>query len=160
MERQTIISNLSKYFAIYELVDRQTYERHKEDAWMFFDTDLLHCLLIVREGINKPIDINNWFWNGQYDERGLRTNLCELVQAKTNKNQLYLSAHMLGKAVDFKVVGMTSEKVREWIILNEKKFPCKIRLEHVDSKTGKPITWVHVDVYSLPMNTKVQLFDV
>ena len=43
-------------------------------------------------------------------------NLCSIVQAKTRKEILYLSGHVLGKAFDFKVKGMDSEDVRKWII--------------------------------------------
>jgi hypothetical protein len=160
MTRVEIINRVSKYFAIYELVDKQTYERFGERSWQFFDTDTLHCLLLIREGINKPIDVNNWFWDGLYDERGLRTNLCEIVKSKTNANKLYLSGHVMGKAIDFKISGMDSEDVRKWIIDNEDIFPCKLRLEHKKLSTGKPISWVHFDTYQLDSNAKIYLFNV
>jgi hypothetical protein len=49
---------------------------------------------------NEPITVNTWHKNGSFDERGLRCNLCELVKDKTT---VYLSAHSLGKAIDFNV---------------------------------------------------------
>lgn len=160
MTRIEIIEDLSKYFAIYELVDKLTYERFGNSAWQFFNTDTLHVLLIIREGIGKPIAINDWFWGGQYDERGLRTNLCPIVIAKTKANKLYLSGHVLGNAIDFKIKGMDSEVVRNWIIKNQSLFPCKIRLEHIALATGKPITWVHFDTKFEDVNPKIYLFNV
>ena len=71
---------------------------------------------------------------------------------------MYLSAHMFGKAVDFDVKGMTSVEVRGWIVANEDKLPCKVRLEK--NMKGKPISWVHLDIMSDPSKPKVYQFDV
>ena len=160
MTRPEIIDNLANYFGVYELVDKQTYDKFGEGSWQFFDTDTLHVLLIIREGIGKPIDINNWYWGGAYDERGLRTNVCDIVSKKTRANRLYLSGHVLGKAIDFKVKGMESEDVRHWIQDNEDLFPCKIRLEWKKLSTGKPISWVHYDTKFLDKNPKIYWFNV
>jgi len=160
MKRSEIIEGLKKYFAAHELVDKQTYTAFGDESWQFFDTDTLHTLLVLREGIDKPFDINNWFWGGNYDERGLRTNLSDIVKGKNKKNSLYLSGHVLGKAFDFKVKGMDSEDVRKWIQAHESKLPCKIRLEHIMNSTGKPITWVHFDTKWETKNPTVYLFNV
>ena len=66
----------------------------------------------------------------------------------------------MGKAIDFDVKGMTADEVREWLIENEDLLPYKIRLEHKINKTGKTITWVHMDVYYLERNKKLTLFNV
>jgi len=92
-----------------------------------------------REGLHKPMTINNWKWGGSFSQRGLRHNRSSMVQKKTS---IYLSAHMFGKAVDFDVQGMSAVEVREWIVENEDLFPCKIRLER--NLKGKPISWVHL----------------
>lgn len=160
MTRKEIIEGLKKYFAAHELVDKQTHDRFGDESWQFFDTDTLHTLLVLREGINKPFDINNWFWGGQYSERGLRTNLGSICKGKTLSNRLYLSGHVLGKAFDFKVKGMDSEDVRNWIKANESILPCKIRLEHIMNSTGKPITWVHFDTKYIESKPKVYFFNV
>ena len=114
----------------------------------------------MRIGIGKQFYINNWFWGGQYSERGLRTNLGAICKGKTMNNRLYLSGHVLGKAFDFKVKGMDSEDVRKWIQAHESKLPCKIRLEHIMNSTGKPITWVHFDTKWETKNPQVYLFNV
>ena len=160
MNRTEIINKLSEYFGIYELVDKITYEKFGNESWQFFDTDTLHVLLIIREGIGKPIEVNNWYWGGVYDERGLRTNICSIVSQKTKAGRLYLSGHVLGKAIDFKVKGMESEDVRMWIRANEDLFPCKIRLEHKKLSTGKPISWVHFDTKHVEKLPKIYFFNV
>lgn len=160
MTRNEIIDKLSNYFGVYELVDKQVFETFGETAWQFFDTEALHTLLVIREGINKPIDINNWKWGGNYQERGLRTNVGNISKRATNRGKLYLSGHVLGKAFDFKIKGMKSEDVRFWIDDNQDLLPCKIRLEHIKLKTGNPISWVHFDVKQLQKNPKVYWFNV
>ena len=154
MSREEVLNKIQNYFIIQELVDERTYNKHKENAWQFFSTDLLTCLLIIRKNLGRKITVNNWFWGGRFSQRGLRTNLSYLI----NKSKLYLSAHLMGKAVDFDVEGMTAEEVRNLIEDNADLFPCKIRLEHF--KNGKPINWVHLDIFSNSNNPKIYKFNV
>lgn len=160
MGKTELIDKLKQYFDIYELVDEQTYTKFKDKAWGYFDYDTLESLLIIRENLGRKITINNWYWNGQFSQRGLRTNVCSIVKKKTNGNKLYLSAHVLGKGIDFDVEGMTASEVRKWIVENEHLFNCKIRLEHKYAKSGKEITWVHLDTVHHPNTPKIYLFNV
>ena len=132
-ERDAIVKALGKYFKIKELVCSHTYAKFGEKAWQFLDTDLLYCLLLLRESILcKPMVVN---YNGHW-QRGLRCNMCQLVKEKSG---VYLSAHCLGKAVDFSVQGMSAQEARRLIKLHAPSFPCNIRLE-------KDVSWVHFDV--------------
>lgn len=160
MNRREIIEGINKYFTIEEFVDETTFNVHGERAWKFLDTNMLWFVLIVRENIGRPMTINNWKWGGKFSQRGLRTNICSIVRKKTKALNLYLSAHLLGKGVDFDVKGMKAEEVREWIQEKEYLFPFKIRLEWKFNKTGKPITWVHGDVFDEDKNPKIYLFNV
>lgn len=163
MIRSEIIEKLSNYFIKQELVGHEVYEYYTnigKDPWTCLDTNALHCLLIMREGIGLPFTVNDWQKGGRYDERGHRANIQEIVKGKTDKGIVYLSAHPMGKAFDFKVKGMSSDDVRQWIVDNACLFPCKIRLEHKILKTGKTITWVHFDVIWEEQNPKVYLFDI
>lgn len=153
--REQIIKELKNYFKIQELVGEETYNKHKDNAWFVFDTNLLHCLLILRTNIDKPFTINNWYKGGRFSQRGLRDNTQSILK---NKKRLYLSGHVLGKAFDFDVKGMTAEEVRDWIKENEDLLPCKVRLEH--RKDGVPINWVHLDTNYYEKNPKIYLFDV
>jgi hypothetical protein len=149
------MKTIKDYFCIQELVDKDVYDKYGEAAWKFLDKDALACLLVIREGLDKPMSVNNWKYGGQFSQRGLRHNMSSLVK---NKKRIYLSAHIFGKAFDFDVASMTAVEVREWIVANADLFPCKIRLER--NMNGKPIKWVHFDIMSDPSKPKVYLFDV
>ena len=133
MERNQILAEIKKYFSIEDLVCNHTYDKWRNNAWQFLDTHYLHALLIIRRDILKsPMTCNSEDAN----QRGLRCNRCELVKSKNN---VYLSAHILGKAGDFTVKGMTAEEARQKIKANAHLLPCAVRLE-------KGVSWLHLDV--------------
>lgn len=133
MNRETIIRELHNYFQVSELVCGHTFSRWGERSWQFLDTDYLAALLIIRRDILQlPMTCNS----SSATQRGLRCNMCELVKEK-KKN--YLSSHILGKAGDFTVKGLTAKQARERIIQNSHLLPCNIRLED-------GVTWLHIDV--------------
>lgn len=133
MKRNDIIQELSNFFHVKELVCQHTYDRFGEASWQFLDTDWMHCLLIIRRDILKaPMTCNN---GSNFTQRGLRCNVCELVKSKT---KTYLSAHILGKAGDFSVKGMTAEQARKKIKQSADLLPCNIRIEG-------GVTWLHFD---------------
>lgn len=133
MTRNEILSEIKKYFDIDELVCDHTFKKWGDSAWQFLDTDFLHCLLIIRRDIlQRPMYCNG---NHQH-QRGLRCNMCPMVKGKT---AVYLSAHMLGKAGDFTVQGMTAEQARSRIRMLPAAFPCNIRIEG-------GVSWLHFDV--------------
>ena len=135
MNREEILKEVKKYFSIEELVCDHTYAKWGEKAWQFLDTNLLHCLLIIRRDIVKlPL-----YCNGRNThQRGLRCNMCDLVKSK---KQIYLSSHILGKALDLvcNQPTMTAEKMRTLIKQNADMFPCNIRIEG-------GVSWLHFDV--------------
>lgn len=139
-----------EYFKAYELVDETVYGKFGEDSiHRFFDPRLLKTILFIRKGIGKPMTINTWKHGGVFSQRGLRTNVSPMVK---RKNKLYLSAHVLGSAVDFDIDGMTSLEVRQWIVDHQNELPYKVRLE------GN-VNWVHVDVATYK-DKKVDIFNV
>ena len=136
--RQSVLRELKTFFKIQELVCSHVYNRFGENAWQFLDTDLLRFLLWVRLLTDKPITVNNYHSGGSYSQRGLRCNKCDLVATKT---YAYVSAHILGKAVDMTVEDMDAEEVRSLIKENKSSLPCQLRLE-------EGVSWVHGDVRS------------
>lgn len=152
-----ILEELKENFSIDEFVDETVYNKYGEKAWRFFDMRLLHTMVIIRKYIGRRITINSWKWGGGFSQRGLRTNISQLVRTK---NYLYLSAHLRGAAVDFDVEGMTASEVRAWIKENEDLLPYHVRLENILLSTGHEISWVHLDVDYEPSNPKVYLFNV
>ena len=139
MTRNELIKKLKNNFDIRELVCKHCYSRFGDASWQFISTELLSVLYTLRYKIfNSPITINNWHKGGGYDERGLRCNMCDMIRSKT---QVYLSAHCLGKAIDFNVQGKTSQEVNQIIIQRQNEFEYPIRLEmNTDG-------WSHVDCY-------------
>lgn len=132
MTRDEIIRELHDYFQLSELVCRHTHSKWGERAWQFLDTDYLHALLVIRRDILKlPMVCNHPGAN----QRGLRCNRCELVQ---EKDSVYLSSHVLGKAGDFSVKGITAQEARSLIRNNAHLLPCNIRLEG-------GVSWLHID---------------
>lgn len=148
MTRNELIKKLKNNFDIKELVCKHCYDRFGENSWQFISTELLSILYTLRYKIfNAPITINNWHKGGCFDERGLRCNMCDIV---SNKKQIYLSAHCLGKAIDFNVRGKTSDEVNQ-IILNrfsEFKYPTRLEI-NTDG-------WSHIDCYQ-PVDSNANL---
>ena len=139
MTRNQLIEKLKNNFNIKELVCKHCYDKFKDNAWQFLSTELLSVLYTLRYVIfNKPIIINTWHKGGSFTQRGLRCNICSIVD---NKTGVYLSAHILGKAIDFNVEGLTSDEVNKVVVDNADKFEYPIRLEiNTDG-------WSHIDVY-------------
>lgn len=131
--RDEIIRELHRYFQVRELVCDHTFSKWGERSWQFLDTDWLHCLLIIRRDILQAPMVCN---TDEARQRGLRCNRCELVRGK---DSVYLSSHILGKAGDFTVKGMTAQEARTRIKNNAHLLPCPIRLEG-------GVNWLHFDV--------------
>lgn len=137
MTRGEIIAELKKYFKVEELVCDHTYKKWKEASWQFLDTDYLNALLVIRRDIlKKPMSCNT----ASLHQRGLRCNMCPEVKGKSS---VYLSSHILGKAGDFSISGMTTEEARKAIKGGASLLPCNVRVE-------EGVSWLHFDV--LPQN--------
>jgi hypothetical protein len=132
-EREKIISDLSPYFKVKELVCEHTFAKYGERSWDFLDTDYLKVLLLLRREIfRRPMFCNF----GSYHQRGLRCNRCQLVRSKEG---VYLSAHVLGKAGDFTIQDLTSNAARMLVRNNANRFPVPVRIE-------RNVNWLHIDV--------------
>lgn len=150
MTRNELIDKLKQNFDIKELVCIHCYNKFKESAWQFLSTELLSTLYTLRYVIfNKPITVNTWHKGGQFSQRGLRCNVCQLV---ADKNSIYLSAHCLGKAIDFNVTDYTTEQIYEAIRSNIDKFEYPIRMEITGGN------WNHIDVYQ-PLDSETKLIE-
>jgi len=133
MTREEIIRQLHDYFQVSELVCEHTHSKWGERSWQFLDTDYLHALLIIRRDILQLPMICN---HSGANQRGLRCNRCELVKDKAS---VYLSSHVLGKAGDFTVKGLTAQEARARIRNMAHLLPCQIRME-------AGVSWLHFDV--------------
>lgn len=150
MTRDEIIGELSLYFDLSELVCPDVLKKYGERAWQFFDTALLHTLLVVRRDILKvPLYANDGV---SYTQRGLRCNLCELNRTKTDSRNLYMSAHSLGKAVDMESPKMTAQQMRDKIAEKADLLPYNVRIE-------RDVSWLHIDTYDAGNGEKITYFN-
>lgn len=132
MNREQVIRDLNKFFDVKELVCDHTYAKWGEKSWQFLATDYLHNLLVIRRDILQVPMVCN---HDGADQRGLRCNLCSLVFEQT---EVYLSSHILGKAGDFTVQGMTAQEARSRIRNNAHLLPYPLRMEG-------GVNWLHID---------------
>ena len=139
-----------KYFKVYELVDKTVYTNYKDNSVRFLDNRLLITLDVIREILGVPLVINDWYWGGNNQQRGLRTNICQIVKSKGNV--LYLSSHCFGRAFDAVSAKMSAEQMRQKIVANAYKLPYPIRIE-------SNVTWLHVDLNMLPNAPKITFFN-
>lgn len=130
--REEIIRELHNYFQISELVCGHTFSQWGERSWQFLDTAYLHNLLVIRRDILQAPMVCN---HDGAEQRGLRCNRCELVKGKT---RAYLSSHVLGKAGDFTVKGLTAQEARSRIRNNADRLPYPLRMEG-------GVNWLHFD---------------
>lgn len=151
-----------KYFDVRELVSPGAYNKYKHFGEYFFlsrfDIRLLQTIIWIRLNLNKKITVNTWLWGGRFDERGIRDTSTPMVKARAQKDDSWLSGHVLAMALDYDVEGQTAEEHRDWLLKNEEGLPHPIRLEH--KLNDEPISWVHLDVCDDPKNPKVYLFDI
>lgn len=132
MNREQIIRELHKFFQVRELVCGHTFSRWGERSWQFLSTDYLHNLLVIRRDIlQMPMVCNH---DGA-EQRGLRCNMCKMVK---EKKAAYLSSHILGRAGDFSVQGLTAQEARSRIRAMQNLLPYPMRMEG-------GVSWLHID---------------
>lgn len=101
-----------------------------EQYWLILmDDRILITADEIREYYGVPVTINNWYWGGNFKNRGFRE-MNTSVGAK-------LSQHKFGRAFDFDVKNVPAEQVRNDI--RKGKFPLITCIE-------KDVSWVHADV--------------
>lgn len=132
MSREQIIRELHKFFQVRELVCSHVFSKWGERSWQFLSTDYLHNLLVIRRDIlQMPMVCNH---DGA-EQRGLRCNMCKMVK---EKKAAYLSSHILGRAGDFSVQGLTAQEARSRIRAMQNLLPYPMRMEG-------GVSWLHID---------------
>lgn len=135
----------NKFFDIKELVSKNIYEEHGDDAIKFLDEKALEALENVREILDVGLICNNWAAGGNRTQCGYREPGTSVGVAK--------SQHKLGRAFDLISKKMTAKQMREKLEANEEKLIHPIRIEKWDDK-GE-INWLHMDVSFKKGNTKL-----
>lgn len=144
-----LIAQIKKYFSIKELVCPHTYKKFKELSWQFYDRLQLENILSLRtQIIGIPMICNNWDDCGEFSQRGLRCNLCELSRVATSQGKLYMSSHSNGAGNDFTAKGLSAETCRKLIKTHIDDLPNPCRIE-------KDVTWLHIDCYNPGTESKL-----
>jgi len=130
---------MKNYFKTQEYVSKDVYKARGEKSMQLIDNRIPVFLNNLREALGVPITVNDWLWGGRCEWRGLRNS--------NSSDYTPFSQHNFGRALDFKVSGMTSDDVRKWIIDNRE-------LDWVKPITflESEISWVHIDCRATPNN--------
>lgn len=132
-----------KYFKIHELVPPNIYKRYKERAIMFLDSRIVYMADLLREELDVPCTINNYYWEGNYSNSGLRD--------FTSRIGSKYSQHKFGRALDLKFKNIKAETVRQHILTNQDKYKFITRME-------KNVSWVHIDNANVKSEKGIILF--
>jgi len=138
-------TNISPHFKYHEFFSKGIWQSNTEaQLKRLLDDRLVPLMELIRTKIDKPVICNTWFWNpdsAQY--RGFRPQ-------NSPVGALY-SQHKMGRAMDFKVNGMTAHQVRRFILDNESDF-FNAGLTRLEDGRDAP-TWVHLDLAWTGLNT-------
>lgn len=148
---------LNQYFDMREFIPPAEYSKIMKLAesdrinafYKLIKPELVELAVFIREFFGKPMIINNWYKGGTYSLRGWRPLNCP-IGAKN-------SDHKKKMAIDFNILGLTDDVVKEKIIENEKAFykAGVRRMEHKDFAT----TWTHLSINSaVHHNGKINIF--
>ena len=123
-------------FYLDEFIDPITYSERGERSIQLMDMRIILAIQHLREVINKPITINNWASRGQFRESGLR-------RADTRTGARW-SQHKYGRALDFRVSGMTPREVHQVIHQHERTFIERQWITTLEDARDTP-SWTHID---------------
>ena len=121
-----------KHFQISELVDKATYNKLGEQAWMLFNPTALIALDGIREYFGSAVYVNDWSSSGVFQFRGFRSMTC-------NTGATY-SQHRFGNAFDCDVKGLSANSARKQIV-DDMDSPLLEFITCLESD----VNWVHFD---------------
>lgn len=132
------MGNLSKNFDIRELVHPDIYNHPAigDRAKDFIHPNLPVMLEAIKTATGDIITINDWLWNGDFINSGLRS-----AKMPLGKKITY-SAHYFGTAADLKFKNKTPQEVYFYILNNQGAFPFITRMENIEYTD----TWLHIEV--------------
>ena len=124
---------VSKDFSLAEFVPPVIYEKYVDKSLWFIDPKIVQIAQFIRDRFGKPMTTNNYLTGGSYQYSAFRDSACTI--GATN------SQHRHGRAIDFRIKGITPQEVREDIIRNYGLYR-PTGLTTIEADTA---TWIHVD---------------
>ena len=138
--------NLTKDFTLQEFIPQSIYQQYGDKSIWFIDPRLPALAQAIRDIIERPVIINNWFTGGTYSNCGYRTPDC-LIGAK-------LSQHKSGRAIDLHFQGINDyEAIRNIIRANWSKLQ-PLGLTTIEKETP---TWLHCDMRWTGLDTLLEV---
>jgi hypothetical protein len=136
---------ISNHFDLREFVTPEAYTALGDKSLWLIDIRIVNIAEAIREGLGKPVIINNWHTGGHYQESGLRN-------FNTGTGAKY-SQHKYGRAIDMKIQDTEPETVRQYIRDNF-LWLNGLGLTTIELETP---SWIHVDCRNTGLST---LFEV
>ncbi|MFA6128775.1 MAG: D-Ala-D-Ala carboxypeptidase family metallohydrolase [Bacteroidales bacterium] len=124
---------VSKDFSLAEFVPPDIYEHFVDKSIWFIDPKIVQMAQFIRDRFGKPITINNYLTGGSYQYSAFRDSACTI--GATN------SQHRHGRAIDFRIQGMSPMEIRADIIKNFELY----RASGLTAIEGGTPTWTHID---------------
>ena len=134
-----------EHFKIQELVDRKTFEKYGESAWMFLNPLVLMSLEGLRLFLEFPIIVNNWTIGGKYEFSGFRSRACNIGAD--------YSQHRFGNAFDVKCQKFTPIEIFQKIMNNQDNSLFQY-ITTIEDTAYTP-SWTHIDCRNIPNRIKV-----
>lgn len=133
-----MIVYVPKHFKKEELAPKELCDKYTSvEIFAMFDPNILMFADRLRDDLGKAITVNNWNIGGKFSQRGIRTD--NTVGATRSPHRIIPTlGQLLCCALDFDVEGMSAKEVRNYLKLNQKKYPEVRRCENSTN-------WVHVD---------------
>lgn len=127
---------LSDDFIIQEFVPREVFEIFGTKSSWFIDIRIVHVCQYLRDLTQKSLTVNNWYWDGSYNNSGFR-------KADASIGAI-MSQHKYGRAADIKIEGLDPKEIEQivydnWIELR------RLGLSTIEKVSSTP-TWMHLDV--------------
>jgi hypothetical protein len=132
---------VSKDFALAEFVPPAIYEHFVDKSIWFIDPKIVQMAQFIRDRFGKPVTINNYLTGGNYQYSAFRDSGCTI--GATN------SQHRHGRAIDFRIQGMSPMEIRADIIMNFELY----RASGLTTIEGGTPTWIHIDCRNTNMDS-------
>jgi hypothetical protein len=132
---------VSKDFSLAEFVPPTIYEHFVDKSIWFVDPKIVQMAQFIRDRFGKPITINNYLTGGSYQYSAFRDSACTI--GATN------SQHRHGRAIDFRIQGMSPMEIRADIIKNFDLY----RPSGLTTIEGGTPTWTHIDCRNTNMDS-------
>lgn len=124
---------LSKDFSVVEFVPPAIHEQFADKSIWFIDPKIVQMAQFIRDRFGKPMTINNYFAGGIFQYSAFRDSACKIGAIN--------SQHRHGRAIDFRIYGMTPVEIRADIIKNFELY----RASGLTTIEGGTPTWTHID---------------